>query len=78
VAFAGDSLGKVVNAQSAYMFNINALNPALSYDQGVPAVARRVEAAVKLAGAGYPTGFLVAPVFLYGGWESILCYGLFF
>lgn len=63
-------LGLEHGGKTHIRFSVNALSPALSYDQGVPAVARRIEAAAKMAGAGYPTGFLVAPVFLYVGWEK--------
>ena len=30
----------------------------------------RIEAAAKVAGAGYPLGFLIAPVFLYDNWKE--------
>ncbi len=30
---------------------------------------KRAEAAAKVAGAGYPLGFIIGPVILYDGWE---------
>ena len=51
-------------------FRVNASQPARRYDKGVPSVGRRIEAGIKMARSGFPTGFLVAPVFIYEGWKQ--------
>lgn len=40
------------------------------YEAGVPLIKSRIEAALKMRDAGYPVGFMIAPVFLYQGWEK--------
>ncbi len=39
------------------------------WERGTSPLAARLEAAAKLAAAGYPIGFLVAPVFAEGDWQ---------
>ena len=33
-------------------------------------LAKRIEAAGKVARAGYPLGFIVAPIYLHEGWQN--------
>ncbi len=41
-----------------------------NYENRTPSLAKRIEAAHKVMASGYPTGFLIAPVFLYQGWKE--------
>lgn len=51
-------------------FSINTERMIAAYEHHTPTAAKRIEAAVKLMKAGYPVGFLVAPVFLYENWKE--------
>jgi spore photoproduct lyase len=40
------------------------------YEAGAPSMAKRLEACKKVIEAGYPVGFLIAPVFIYEDWKN--------
>ncbi|MGE5550373.1 MAG: spore photoproduct lyase family protein [Bacteroidota bacterium] len=41
-----------------------------NYEAGTDAVADRIEAANRIGHAGYPVGFVLAPLMIYQGWEA--------
>jgi spore photoproduct lyase len=51
-------------------FSINTDRAIAQFERGTPALEERLAAARKVAGAGYPVGFLVAPVIAYPGWQG--------
>lgn len=51
-------------------FSINTDRVIKEYELGTASWDKRIEASMKVAKAGYPTGFLVAPVFLYPNWQE--------
>ena len=51
-------------------FSLNAEIVARQYEKGVPSVQQRMQAALKMKKAGYPVGFLIAPVIIFPGWKT--------
>jgi spore photoproduct lyase len=51
-------------------FTLNTNKVIEDYEKGTPSMEKRIEACKKIISAGYPTGFIIAPVFLYEGWEA--------
>ncbi|NLU49159.1 MAG: spore photoproduct lyase [Syntrophomonadaceae bacterium] len=51
-------------------FSINAEQVIKAYEHSTPSLAKRLEAATRVARAGYPLGFIVGPVILFDGWEQ--------
>jgi len=50
-------------------FSVNAVRVIETYERGTPGLSARVEAARMMAAAGYPIGFLIAPVFVDADWR---------
>jgi len=40
------------------------------HEHGTPGIDERLEAAAKVAAAGYPLGFIIAPIIIYPNWED--------
>ncbi|HHW08190.1 MAG TPA: spore photoproduct lyase [Clostridia bacterium] len=51
-------------------FSINTDYIIKSYEQGTPNLPARIRAAGQVARAGYPLGFLIAPIFHYHRWQE--------
>ncbi|MEW6183745.1 MAG: spore photoproduct lyase [Bacillota bacterium] len=51
-------------------FSINCDPVIAKYETGVPRLTSRLKAAGVCARAGYPVGFLVAPIFYFEGWRG--------
>lgn len=51
-------------------FSLNTERVIAAYEHQTPSLKERVKAAVKCAQAGYPLGFLLAPVFIYPDWQQ--------
>jgi len=51
-------------------FSINTDTVIKTFEHATPRVKQRLEAAAKAIKAGYPVGFLIAPVFVYPNWEE--------
>lgn len=51
-------------------FTLNTDRVIQDFENGTPLMSKRIEAARKIISAGYPTGFLIAPVFLYDNWKT--------
>lgn len=58
------------NGNTEIRFTINTNNVIESYENYTASIAKRIEASTKVAKAGYPIGFIIAPVFLYNGWKD--------
>ncbi|SDF60365.1 spore photoproduct lyase [Sporolituus thermophilus] len=58
------------NGHTRFRFSLNAAAIIDRYEHRTASMAERVEAAAKVARAGYPLGFIVAPIFVYPGWEQ--------
>lgn len=65
-----DSLLKLDHrGNTTIRFSINA-NPIIhNYEHFTPPLQQRLQAAAKIAEAGYPLGFIIGPVILFEGWE---------
>ncbi|APH15376.1 spore photoproduct lyase [Clostridium sporogenes] len=58
------------NRNTTIRFSINTDNVIKNFEHRTPLVLDRLEAAQKIAKAGYSLGFIIAPVFIYEGWEK--------
>lgn len=52
-----------------FRFSVNTPQVIAAFEHRTPSLEERIEAAKKVAAAGYPLGFLVAPLFIYDGWR---------
>ncbi|MBP2651121.1 MAG: splG [Firmicutes bacterium] len=57
------------NSHTRFRFSLNTETVISSYEHATPSLAQRIEAAVKVAQAGYPLGFIIAPIFFAPGWQ---------
>lgn len=53
-----------------FRFSINSPYMIRTFEQKTSPLHQRIEAAVKVAKAGYPLGFVVAPLYLHKDWEQ--------
>ncbi len=60
------------NGHTRFRFSINSEAIIEKYEYGTPGLQERLEAAKKIISAGYPAGFLIAPIFLEHNWRK--CY----
>lgn len=51
-------------------FTLNTDKVISNYENMTPALNKRIEACTKIIKAGYPMGFIIAPVFLYDNWKE--------
>lgn len=51
-------------------FTLNTDRVIKDYEQGTASLKKRIEACKRIISAGYPTGFIIAPVFLYDNWKA--------
>jgi spore photoproduct lyase len=58
------------NGHTRFRFSINANTVIKAYEHKTPSMEERVNAAAKAAGAGYPLGFIIAPIFSFDGWQD--------
>ena len=58
------------NGHTRFRFSINADYVIKNFEPGTSSLAKRIEAAGKVARAGYPLGFIVAPIYLHEGWKE--------
>lgn len=63
-------LGLSHNGNTTIRFSINTDRVINAYEHKTTAVSERITAANKLYNDGYKIGFIIAPVFLYKGWEE--------
>jgi len=53
-----------------FRFSINAGSVIDLFEKGTPRLAQRIEASAKVYNAGYPTGFIIAPIIKHDGWQE--------
>lgn len=58
------------NGRTRFRFSINDDYIIKYFEPGTSRLKERIEAAVKVAEAGYPLGFIVAPIYLHEGWQD--------
>jgi spore photoproduct lyase len=58
------------NNHTEVRFSINTATIINEYEHFTASVDKRIEASKKMAEAGYPIGFIVAPVFVYPNWKE--------
>src|SRR5690606_16496907 len=58
------------NGHTEIRFSINTSSIIEQYEHFTASRDKRIEASIMVAEAGYPTGFLVAPVFIYPNWKQ--------
>lgn len=58
------------NHHTEIRFSINTARIIKDYEHYTASSDKRIEAAVKVANAGYKIGFIIAPVFLYDNWQK--------
>lgn len=58
------------NGHTRFRFSVNADYVIKNFEPATSSFADRIEAAGKVAKAGYPLGFIVAPIIWYDGWEQ--------
>ncbi|MDI3521965.1 MAG: spore photoproduct lyase [Bacillota bacterium] len=63
-------LGLDHRGKTEIRFSINSDYVLSHFEKGVPGLERRMEAARKVARAGYPLGLLIAPILLFPGWKD--------
>lgn len=56
--------------RTEFRFSINTDYIIKYYEQGTPNSQARIKAARQVAMAGYPLGFLIAPIFYYDNWKE--------
>lgn len=66
-----DSLLKLEhNGHTEIRFSINTSHVINQYENFTASRDKRLEASIKAAKAGYPMGYLIAPVFIYPNWKE--------
>jgi len=58
------------NGHTRFRFSINADYVIRNFEPSTAPLAERVAAARKVAMAGYPLGFIIAPIYRFDGWEE--------
>lgn len=58
------------NNHTRFRFSINSAPVIKKYEHGTPDMSQRVAAAGKVARAGYPLGFIIAPIILEDNWQQ--------
>jgi spore photoproduct lyase len=58
------------NGRTRFRFSVNADYVIKYFEPGTSRLLERIGAASKVAKAGYPLGFIVAPIYLHEGWKE--------
>lgn len=58
------------NGKTEIRFTLNTEKVIRDYERKTASFEKRIEASVQVAKAGYPLGFIIAPVFIYEGWKK--------
>ncbi len=58
------------NNKTEVRFSLNTERIRSEYEHFTASITARIHAATKMSRAGYPIGFLIAPVFIYEGWKE--------
>jgi spore photoproduct lyase len=58
------------NGKTRFRFSVNSRYVIKNFEPGTSTFDERLEAARKVANAGYPLGFIVAPIYLHEDWKE--------
>jgi len=58
------------NGHTEIRFTLNTNRVIRDYESRTPSMEKRIAACKKIIEAGYPTGFIIAPIFLYENWKE--------
>ncbi len=58
------------NGHTRIRFSVNAKHVIKNFEPATSRFEQRIEAAAKVARAGYPMGFIIAPIIWHEGWEE--------
>jgi spore photoproduct lyase len=58
------------NKHTKFRFSINARYVIRNFEHRTASFEERIEAAKKIAEAGYPLGFIIAPIMVFDGWKE--------
>jgi len=58
------------NGHTEIRFSINTDSVINKYEHFTASQGKRIEASIELAKAGYPVGYLIAPIFIYPNWKE--------
>lgn len=58
------------NGHTRFRVSINSRHVIKNFEHNTANFEERIEAASKISDAGYPTGFIVAPIMIYKGWKE--------
>ena len=58
------------NGRTRFRFSMNAEYIIKTFEPGTSSQDERIDAARKVAEAGYPLGFIIAPIYLHDGWKE--------
>jgi spore photoproduct lyase len=58
------------NGHTEIRFSLNTDTVIRQYEHLTASCDKRIEASIKVAKAGYPVGFLIAPIFIYDNWQQ--------
>ncbi len=58
------------NGKTEFRFSLNSRDVIKKFEPATPSLEARIEAAGKAFQAGYPLGFLIAPILLYEHWQD--------
>lgn len=58
------------NGHTRFRFSINSNHVIKNFEHNVDSLEERLRAAEKIAKAGYPLGFIIAPIFLHENWRK--------
>jgi len=58
------------NGHTRFRFSVNARYVVKNFEPNTAPLAERIEAARKVVEAGYPLGFIIAPIYLFDGWQD--------
>ena len=58
------------NGRTTFRFSINTESIIRRFEHKTPPLDERIAAAVKVASAGFPLGFIIGPIFYYPEWEK--------
>jgi spore photoproduct lyase len=61
------------NGHTRFRVSINSRYVIDNFEHSTANFDERIEASAKIASAGYPTGFIVAPIMVYEGWKEEYC-----
>jgi len=58
------------NGHTRFRFSVNSRYVIKNFEPGTSSFDQRLEAAKKVANAGYPLGFIVAPIYMHDDWKE--------